>query len=150
MPPVTSYAKPSDLANAGVNPSVLSKIGPGEQASAILNASGELDAYLAARFTLPLLATTGALTTHTVGIAIYRLMCVRGYNPESDGSMFRKRYEDAIAWAKGVADGSINPAVVDSSPSGTRSVPRVITSSQRGWSSRGDPSNAGSGPFQGD
>jgi hypothetical protein len=81
-------------------------------------------------------------------------MVGRGYNPEAGGDPgIRDRYKDAIDWLKLVSAGKAVPDVTDSSVGAAEgrpgSRPTVISSSQRGFSSRGDP-NGRTGPFQSD
>lgn len=153
MPAVTTYAT-KDALGAAINPAALSGVSPAAMDVAIADASAEADGYLRSQFTLPLLAVNDpALRRHVANMAIYQLMVARGYNPEAEGDGLRQRYTDAIAWLKGVGAGSITPNVTDSAGGSSSGVsagaaPVVISSPQRGFSSRGDP-NGRTGPFQG-
>lgn len=151
MPPVTIYATRADLANYGAAGSAVSVMDVGKQDQAIVAACGKVDGYLRSQFTLPLLSAGGDLVEPTVSIACYWLMTNDGYNPAAGAdTSIRDRYLDAIKWLEKVAMGTVTPDVVDSSTDPAASGrPRVITSSQRGWSSRGDSGNGGN-PFQGD
>lgn len=66
-------------------------------------------------------------------IAAYNLLCNRGFNPEGADENLRKRYEDAMAWLKGVAGGSIDPALIDSTPEVEDGGVVAYSVARRGW-----------------
>lgn len=138
-PSYQQYAQPADLANLGLSAQALSVITLPEQNAALLKASNEADGYLNTRFTLPLISWGADLTGHVCAIAAYRLMVVRGYNPEANNSL-RKSFEDAIKWLTDVAANRVNPIIVDGS-----SAPGGIPDGQAGPSgfaqSIGSPAN---------
>lgn len=100
------------------------------------------DGYLGAQFELPLAAWEDDLR-HAVAMAVdWDLMSFRGFNPEANADrVVLLRYEQAQAWLEQVAAGKITPMVTDSSSGATAgdssAGPVVVTSPQRGWSSRG-------------
>jgi phage gp36-like protein len=120
----------------------------------LLSASEEADSYLANQYKLPLSAWGQDLRAAVSKIAVYEFLSVRGLSPEpgSADANIRKRAEDARAWLRDVSSGKATPSgIVDSTPNTTGVPgyqPSIQTSSQRGWSSRGEP-RAG-GPFVGD
>ena len=70
--------------------------------AAIADASEEMDSYLAARYALPITSGIPAiLTAKAVDIARFRL-----YDDHPTETV-RKRYEDAVAWLKLVAMGTV-------------------------------------------
>lgn len=69
---------------------------------AIADADGEIDSYLAARYSLPLTTVPTALLRVACDITRYRLHDDRA--PEE----VRKRYEDAVKWLAAVANGSVS------------------------------------------
>lgn len=100
-----------------------------------LAAEGEVNSYLARRFSVPIdLAThpdlSGLLASITLDLAEYRLRLRRPPVPASAA----KRYEQAVQWLQGVADGVIDlpgagvtPNPDRSSLGSTASDPRVLT-----------------------
>lgn len=153
MPPVTAYAVVADL-DSGINAAALAGVPTQTKTDAINDASRLIDSFLRAQFTLPLVQVGGDVKRACIHIAVYYALTSRGYNPEVGGDPgIRQRYDDALAWLKLVSSGKAVPDVTDSSVGAAEgrpgSRPTVISSSQRGFSSRGDP-NGRSGPFQGD
>ncbi len=149
------YGNPADLANFGLNTLAAAKITTATKQEALEAASDIVDGYLAGQFVLPLVAWSKDITRATCIIAAYDLLVTRGYNPDAGADPnFRLRYEDIIRWLEKVAaNNGVTPRVTDSSPGATvgatTEAPRVSTSSQRGWSSRGCPGGRGGG-FVGD
>jgi phage gp36-like protein len=151
--PIYQYAQVTDLA-AGINPAALAGVDPTTQAGAIADASALIDSYLRQQFTLPLTKVGTDVRRVCVNVAIYYILVGRGYNPEAGSDPgIRARYEDAIAWLKAVASGTAIPDITDSTPGGAEGEigarPLVISSDQRGFSSRADP-NGRTAPFQDD
>lgn len=68
---------------------------------ALVSASDEIDSYLAVRYTLPLGICPGILRQHGVDIAVYRLALSADVLTEEH----RRRYDDAIAHLRRIADG---------------------------------------------
>lgn len=85
---------------------------------ALDHASVTADGYLAAQFTLPITAWGKDLRHHTAIAAAYDVLSDRGFNPDAEGNAnIRARYEDAIAWFKQVANGTVSPqGITDSAP----------------------------------
>lgn len=153
MAAVTQYATSVDLDSA-INAAALSGVTPTQKTDAIDQASRLIDSFLRSQFTLPLTTVGGDVKRVCMNIAVYYVMVGRGYNPDAGADPgIRQRYEDGIAWLKLVSLGTVVPDVTDSSPGAAEGVPSsgptVISSSQRGFSSRGDP-NGKSWPFVGD
>lgn len=71
---------------------------------ALADASAEIDSYLAARFAVPLAPVPTVLTRVCCDIAIYRLFEAARDEDVKDA---RRRYDDAIKWLTGVADGDL-------------------------------------------
>jgi phage gp36-like protein len=147
------YAEQSDLSAFGINPNALKNTDPTAIGKALASASRKIDSYLPSKFTLPLVAWDDNIKEATCVIAAYTAMSARGFNPESGSDKnIRDRYLDQIRWLERVASGSVTPRVTDSAsgsaPGRPSARPRMVSSSQRGWSSRGD-SNGPFG-FQGD
>lgn len=153
MPPVTAYAVVADL-DTGINAAAMTGVPTPTKTAAIDSASRLIDSFLRAQFTLPLVQVGADVKQTCVHIAVYYVMVGRGYNPEAGADPgIRQRYEDALAWLKLVSAGKAVPDITDSSPAAAEgrpgARPTVISSSQRGFSVRGNP-NGRSGPFQSD
>ncbi len=151
--PITQYASIADL-DSGINAVALAGVASLTKTDNLVQASSIIDSFLRSQFTLPLVQVGGDVKRACINIAVYFIMVGRGYNPDAGGDPgIRDRYLDSIAWLKLVALGTAIPDVTDSSPAAAEGRPGarpvVISSSQRGFSSRGDP-NGRSGPFQSD
>ena len=107
--------------------------------AALSRRSRWLDGYLMSKFTLPLISWADDLTGYVIDAAAYDLMVTRGYNPESQDSTLRARYDDANLWAKSIPLAT-TPQVIDSSGSTTPGEgpiqPTVTSSVQRGFQQR--------------
>lgn len=95
------YASRADFEQAfGVNEaSDLEGTDVGRVDAALLRAGAECDAYLAARYSTPVLSVNPALEQATVDIARYRLWDDRASDE------VRRRYEDALRWLRDVSKG---------------------------------------------
>jgi phage gp36-like protein len=71
---------------------------------ALADAAAEIDSYLGTRFALPITEPPPVLTRIACDIGIYRLF---EQARDEDVKDTRRRYEDAIKWLQGVADGEI-------------------------------------------
>lgn len=97
-------------------------------ARALGDADAEIDAYLAARYQLPLASTPPVLVRMACDIALFRL-----YSPDPAPEHVRTGYEDAVRDLKRCADGSLvidGATALNKSPSGigvtSRSPERVF------------------------
>ena len=115
-----AYATPQQLISRYRE--ALEVLAPGEQEGTIdeaalvqplVDASEEIDAYLAARYPLPLKETPGGLVRLAADIAIYRL------SSEADSltEERRTRYEDAVKLLKSISRGEASLGLPDPDPS---------------------------------
>src|SRR5262245_29771771 len=88
--------------------------GTSVQDKKLMEASEFADGYLRQQFVLPLTRWGSDLVRRVCDVAAYYLVCVRGFNPETDGH-FLANYESAEKWFREVAKGLISPDVVDGS-----------------------------------
>lgn len=88
--------------------------GPPEQDKQLLRASEFVDGYLRQQFKLPLTAWGSDLVQIVSQVAAYKLVCLRGFNPEADG-LYKDNFDSAQRWLERVAQGLISPDVTDSS-----------------------------------
>lgn len=78
--------------------------------AALQDATDEIDAYIGAKYTLPLTSTPSSLVRVCIDIALYRLSPDGAYTEEK-----RIRYEDAIRFLKSVARGDASLGIDDAS-----------------------------------
>jgi phage gp36-like protein len=90
---------------------------------ALAKASSEIDSYLGAQYTVPLESAPDIVVQYCVDIAIYKASADAGAATDEK----RKRYDDALAWLKLAAKGTV---VLDTDGDGEvdTSVPLVETS----------------------
>lgn len=130
---MSRYALTTDLASLSLPAGALASISSTDQQAALDVASAEADGYLGASFRLPLITWGVDLKQHVCGIAAFRLMHHRGYNPQMGANdTIRQCYDDAIGWLHGVSAGRVTPVVTDSAPA-AHSVARVYSKPSRGW-----------------
>lgn len=139
-----SYATAADLKQCGLPAGALSGVTPADQLAALQKASAIANGYLRDRYTLPLSGDIDpGLVDAVCQIAAYRLMALRGYNPNSGAdSLIRQGWVDATEWLKRVANGQVSLAVVQGQPQSLQ--PDVITEPQRGYEHLG-PGTSGTG-----
>lgn len=152
----TQYATRTDLANLGLVAGALANVTTTTQDAALVAASAVADSYLQSRYQLPLLQWGQDLSRAVAIIAAYDLLTSRGYNPQSSADQnVRQRYLDALAWLDSISKGASTPSYVtdSSTPTGTTDGStstetdgafQMVTSSVRGWTSRGYSSGWGS------
>ena len=132
--PAAPYITPADV-GAAVAPTTFANIPTDIVQSKVDDANALAEGYLGVRYSLPLANPGADLRRQIVNIAVYDLMSWKGFNPESGRDMnFRVRYEDAIKWLKGVADGNVTPVgIVDSTPIVSEAAPIILADDLRGW-----------------
>lgn len=125
---MTSYATAADLANIGIVNAAITQFTTAQQQQMIDAVSVEFDGCLAAQYKLPLIAWTSDLRRHVCGVSAYRLMAMRGFNPEDGDTIFRQLNDDAWQWAKDIARGVITPpGIVDSAAPVRVGAPAILT-----------------------
>jgi phage gp36-like protein len=145
-----AYAAESDLVAVGMPPQSLGQLSPDQINAALQNASDKLDEGFRGRYgdgPSPLLLTWDSSITEAVAqIAAYKLIKVRGYDPDSGAdSTFRDGYMDAMQFIDRVQRQQAHPVVtVAGTPLAGAVQPNLISSSvinlangrrapQRGW-----------------
>lgn len=88
---------------------------------ALDDATAEIDAYVAAKYTLPLPTVPDVLVRLCGDIAMYRLAAEADQATDER----RKRYEDAIDFLKSVSKGVASLGVIDTPPSSNGGVTLV-------------------------
>lgn len=112
-----AYATRADLASviaaaALAHPST----GTAAQDAQLLRASEFADSYLRSQYTLPLVRWGSDLVHAVCDVAAYRLVCLRGFSPESDG-LYLDNFNASAKWLRDIGTGLVTPDVIDSSPS---------------------------------
>jgi phage gp36-like protein len=92
---------------------------------ALLDATSEIDTYVAAKYALPLATVPTVLTRLCVDISMYRLAADRDIATEER----RKRYEDAVYLLRRIATGEVSLGISTPPPSSNGAV--VVTSQAR-------------------
>ena len=145
-----AYAAESDLVAVGMPPQSLGQLSPDQINAALQNASDKLDEGFRGRYgdgPSPLLLTWDSSIIEAVAqIAAYKLIKVRGYDPDSGAdSTFRDGYMDAMQFIDRVQRQQAHPVVtVAGTPLAGAVQPNLISSSvinlangrrapQRGW-----------------
>jgi phage gp36-like protein len=135
---MAAYCSQTELSQWGVSSGALTGITPDELNAAIAGASDLIDSYLRGKFTLPLTAWGDDISRACAILACYDGLSVRGYNPGDPGDdQLQKRYDQVIAWLKGISSGTITPNATGSASGDTAGVPssraKVTSNSLRGW-----------------
>lgn len=109
------YCDREQLARYGLPPKALSRFTTEEQDRGLEAASGVVDSYLRARYTLPIQRWGLELTRCVASIAAYDLMTSKGYDPNlAADEQLRLRYEDSLNWLKMVRKNEVDPGITDS------------------------------------
>lgn len=138
-----AYASIDDLGKVGIRSEALAPISPATKQAALDATAEEMDSYFRAEFKL-IDGVPGWQTFTDWGqdviranaiLAVWDLMVIRGYNPAAGAdATLRMRYEDTIAWLRGVARQQIHPNItpkMHETPGFNQ--PRVLTAAKRGW-----------------
>jgi len=112
----TAYAVLADLTSYGLQSTApLGSVTPTQQQKAIDAANSLADGYLGARFKLPLTAWGIDLTEAVIAVARFKLLVVRGFNPEGkNAEAIVEAKNDALRWFENVSRGAVTPVVTDS------------------------------------
>lgn len=76
--------------------------------AAIADADGEIDGYLAARYSVPLVSVPKMINKCSKDIAVYNLFSRIGIDEGSDQKTYLTRYEQAIKYLTMVAEGKVS------------------------------------------
>jgi phage gp36-like protein len=127
------YATEADLQISGLPMPAYGSLSPIQIQGALDRASDFADSFIGDKFTLPLsVPYPGALVDAVCQIAAWRLLCLRGFNPDNPGdSVVRQGFLDARDWLTRVANGQARLAVVQAQPESLQ--PNVSTAEQRGY-----------------
>lgn len=132
----SQYAQLSDLYLYGIRAAAFpSTVTDDIKMAALIAASGLADDYLNARYRLPLVSWSVALTTAVCQIAAFRLFTSQiGFNPEAGHNMvLETNHDTAIKWLEGIANAKIPAAGIVDSPPPADAVSRIRSRRPRGW-----------------
>lgn len=132
---LTVYAVPSDIDELGAAGGALAELDDEAKDRALCAATEELDTQLqSGGYTLPITAWGDDVRQHVVDVAVYRLMCRRGFSPDGTDSLIVKNYDDAQRWMRRVGTEDMSLAgVVDSTSSAYDGGAFVVSAAKRGW-----------------
>lgn len=98
---------------------------------AIIDADAEIDGYLARRYRVPVTPAPKILHKFSIDIAIYNLVSRRGIDESDREKTVLTRYEAAIKFLTGVAEGKFSLAIEEESPASVAASGFVVRSSAR-------------------
>lgn len=143
---MSQYAQISDLFALAMPATARGTLTDAQLNDCLEKASGEMDAYFAGRYALPLVSWDDVTTEKCCLIAYYRAMRLRGYNPAASGDTgIKDDRDEAIAWCIRVQKQQAHPNVTPQpTQTPTYTQPTVLSSSvvnlatgctapKRGW-----------------
>ena len=144
-----AYASQADLLTVGMPAVALGDLSPAQISAALQNASDKLDEGFRGRYgdgPSPLLLTWDSSITEAVAqIAAYKLVNIRGYDPDSGAdSTFRDGYLDAMTFIDRVQRQQAHPVVtVAGTPLAGAVQPNLVSSSVVNLATGGSAPNRG-------
>lgn len=126
------YATIADLTNYGLPATALGTVTSQQQQDSLDSAAGTVDSYLRGRYALPLQAPIPVeLTEATCKIAAWRILQVRGFNPQAPGDLaIQIGYSDSVSWLNKVQRQAAHPNVIQAGgDGGAHEQPTVLSSS---------------------
>ena len=141
------YATLDDWNEAGIPAAATVNVDLNKVQKALMRASREADTYLRDRYHLPMKCPIDpALTQWVIAIAVYRIMSLRGYNPNANGAdvTIRMNFDDAMKSLGKVANGQQQLCVKQAAPPSCQ--PEVYSSPTRGFTAPGGEDMPFSGP----
>jgi phage gp36-like protein len=135
---MTAYATLLDVYALGLSSAAMGQITAAQQQAILDSENAQADSYLRGRYQLPLLAWDQDLKLAVAQRTAWRILCLRGFNPESGADVsIRQGYDDATRWLEGIQRGSSHPNVTPSAPAtpGTAyAQPQAMSANvPRGW-----------------
>lgn len=122
------YASLRDIDVQGLSKQAIGSIPNEEKAEHALAATGEAEGYLAGGYALPLVAWSPELRRQVAQIAVYSIMCKRGFQPQGTDELIVKNRDDAISWLSKINRGNLKPpGIVDSTPEVEESAVVVVS-----------------------
>ena len=130
-----AYATAADLKQLGLPAEALEEVADADIDAQLEASAGMMDAYLASRYSMPLLAPyPEALKRCNIDMAVFHILMRRGFNPEEYDANYKELHDRCIDFLAEVRDGKLTiPGIVDQTPSLNEAAPMVYTSTARGW-----------------
>jgi len=131
-----AYATATELKQLGIPADALEELTDPDDLDAQLDAdAGVMDMYLASNYTLPLSTPyPEALKRINVCLAVYHILCRRGFNPEGPDKLYQDNARMCMKQLEKIANGELTvPGIVDATPTVNESAPTVSTMVSRGW-----------------
>lgn len=129
---MSQYATAAELAATPGAGAYVSELTTDEKNTALERASGMMDGYFAARFSLPLASYGGDVTQCCCHIAAWLLASGRGFDTGAAGNTAKQWFDWWMKWLADVAAGTVPTTIVEADTS-TPSGARVSTTEARGW-----------------
>lgn len=127
------YVSLADLRSNTNVAEAIRNLGDDTVIDAIAAASSEAESYISARYSLPFLTYGPDFKKAVLSIVIYDLISERGMSLEGSDANYRLRAQDARAWLKAIASGTVTPqGVIDSTPQRKEGAPVVMMRKPRG------------------
>ena len=131
-----AYATSTELRQLGIPADALEELtGPGDLDSQLDADAGIMDMYLASNYARPLTAPyPEALKRINVCLAVYHILCRRGFNPEGPDKLYQDNAKMCMEQLEAISKGELTiPGIIDSTPTVNESAPSVTTMTPRGW-----------------
>lgn len=114
---MSAYLTPEEFFRIAIRGAMFKDMDPTAITDLLQGASDMADSYFRKRFTLPMVTVGSDVKRQVAAIAAYDAIAHRGYRPDSGNDpAIETRYEKAIEWFESVANGLVEPNVVDSTP----------------------------------
>lgn len=144
-----AYCAPADLVLVGWSANTQGQLNVAQITQACQNASDYADGFFRARYgvgSCPLLAWDSSITLAVAKVAVWYLICIRGFNPNANADQnFRTQYDDAEKFFNNVQRQQAHPLVTPAGSSANEGAqqPRLISTSVVDVSSGRRASNRG-------
>lgn len=134
---MTAYAVLTDVYALGLTAAAMGQITVPQQQAILDSENAATDSFLRGRYQLPLLDWDQDLRLAVAQRTAWRILCLRGFNPESGADIsVRQGYDDATAWLAGIQRGAVHPNVTPSAspdPGTAYAQPQAFSNTPRGW-----------------
>jgi len=128
-----AYATTADLAH-GLPARALAPLSLADQGWYLDNAAAEMDTYLRARYTLPLVSTPYELRACNVALAVCDILVFLGLNPGEYDALYASRCERWRQWLRDLAAGKVSlDDAIDATPGASAGGPVLDSLPSRGW-----------------
>lgn len=134
---MSQYATVEELKVLAIPGPAIDEVSDADLDAQLQASAGMMDAYLAVRYSMPLVEGTGypdALKRCNVDMATFHVMLRHGFDPQAYDANYKEMHDRCIDFLEMVRDGKLTiPGIEDQTPAVNESAPRVYTSEARGW-----------------